>query len=487
MVISREPIVMHDPEPVATVRQFGTLPRWLAAALDTEQVMTALNRHVPEFASEVLRLRDCTIDLLHLKDKGEWGRNWLLTIADADGERLIPIRVTLFTPGLSMMKQTTTDMPLESSDWRCWLPELGLLCQSGRSKKEKELPSLKALTDAEQARPFLEQALRGQATGYEQVAIRSCTPDVVFSKPGKSAVIRYKLDYGFEGSGPGWQETVILKAYSDDIGHNTFVGMRAIWDTELRNSAVVRVPEPLAYLADQQATLMGPVPEETNLEKFLDGLLLSNDSADQGRLHEVFRAAGVALAAFHRCGGTMDRTTTWTQGFAEAAEQLARLRVPFPQQIAAADRLVERLCALEASVPADPFVPTHGAFRPEQVLLAGKQISFIDFDNCCMAEPAFDLALFRATMMDSGLYGERIRPRDKAEVELRRTRIDALSESFLASYESHAPVSRQRVALWEAIFYFTDSLQCWTKPRPDDPRLVVFLLERHLQTLGIVS
>jgi Ser/Thr protein kinase RdoA (MazF antagonist) len=120
-------------------------------------------------------------------------------------------------------------------------------------------------------------------------------------------------------------------------------------------------------------------------------------------------------------------------------------------------------------------------------LLAGKQISFIDFDNCCMAEPAFDLALFRATMMDSGLYGERIRPRDKAEVELRRTRIDALSESFLASYESHAPVSRQRVALWEAIFYFTDSLQCWTKPRPDDPRLVVFLLERHLQTLGIVS
>jgi hypothetical protein len=71
-------------------------------------------------------------------------------------------------------------------------------------------------------------------------------------------------------------------------------------------------------------------------------------------------------------------------------------------------------------------------------------------------------------------------------VATRRTRIDALNESFLAAYEAHAPVSRQRVALWEAIFYFNDSLQCWTKPRPNDARLVVALLERHLQTLGIV-
>jgi hypothetical protein len=482
-----EPILMHDPDSVQVVRQFGAIPSWLAAALDVDQVMMALNRHVPEFASGALKLRDCAIDLLHLKDtKGEWGRNWLLTVADADSERLIPIRVTLIAPGLSTFDQTAPAVPLESSDWHCWLPEVGLFCKRGRSKKEKELPSLKALIDAEQARPLLEQALREQATGYERVSIRSCTPDIVFSKPGKSAVIRYKLDYGSEGTGLGWQDTVILKAYDDEIGRNTFVGMRAIWNTDLRKSSAVRVPEPLAYLADQQATLMGPVPEERNLEKLLDALLLSDDPADQDMLHEVFRATGVALAAFHRCGATMDRTTTWNQGFAEAAEQLTLLRVPFPEPIAAVDSLVARLRALEAAVPADPFVPAHGAFRPEQVLLAGKQISVIDFDYCCMAEPAFDIALFRATMMDNGLYSEWIRPRDEAEVTVRRTRIEALSESFLAAYESHAPVSRQRVAMWEAIFFFNDSLQCWTKPRPNDPRLVVSLLERHLHRLGIV-
>jgi hypothetical protein len=306
------------------------------------------------------------------------------------------------------------------------------------------------------------------------------------TKPGKSAVIRYKLGYGPEAAGRGWRDTVILKAYRDDAGRNAFAGMRAVWDAGLRNSTAVRVPEPLAYLADQQATVQGPVPEERDLEKLLCALLLSDALEDEEALHEAFQATGVALAAFHRCGATADLTTTWDQGFAEAAEQLIYLRVPFPEPIAAVDRLVEQLRALEAAVPADPPVPTHGAFRPEQVLIAGKQIGIIDFDGFCMAEPAFDLALFRAATMDNGLYDEHIRPRDEAEVAARRTRIDALIETFLAAYEAHAPVSRQRVALWEAIFYLNDSLQCWTKPRPNDARLVVPLLERHLHMLGIV-
>ncbi|MFL5803277.1 MAG: phosphotransferase [Roseiflexaceae bacterium] len=487
MSTSTERIITPEPDAAQVVRQFSAIPPWLAAALDADQVMAALNGHVPEFASGALTLRNCAIDLLHLKDtNGEWGRNWVLTVADADGERSIPIRVALNAPSLSTIDQPTATLPLESSDWRCWLPELGLLCKRGRSKKDKELPALKALTDAEQARSLLEQALRAQAAGYEHVSIRSCVPKVLLNKPGKSAIIRYTLDYGPEAAGRGWRDTIILKLYKDDTGHNAFAGMRSVWDAGLQKSMEVRVPEPLAYLADQQATVQGLVPEERDLEKLLGALLLSDDPADQEALHEALRATGVALAAFHRCGGTADLTMAWDDGFAEAADQLTCLRVPFPEPIAAIDRLVERLRALEAAVPADPLVPTHGAFRPEQVLVAGKQISIIDFDAFCMAEPAFDLALFRAAVADNGLYDEHIQPRDAAEVVARRTRIDALNESFLAAYEAHAPVSRQRVALWEAIFYLNDSLQCWTKPRPNDARLVVSVLERHLHTLGVV-
>jgi hypothetical protein len=487
VAISIESIVDFDFNAAQAVRQLSAIPSWLASALDTDQVMMALNRHVPEFASGAVALRKCKIDLLHLKDgKGEWGRNWTLTVADADGERQIPVRVTLMPPGVSTIDLPTATLPLDTSDWQCWLPEVRLLFKRGKSKKSKDFPVLEALTNAEQARVLLEQALRTQAPGYQQASIRSCAPEMVHNKPGKSTVILYKLDYGPEAAGRGWRDTIILKVYGDDTGRNAFIGMRAIWDAGLHSSAAVRIPEPLAYLAEQQATVQGPVPEERDLEKLLLTLLLSDDPSDQEALHQVFHATGVALAALHTCGGRVEQTMTWHAGFAEAAEQIASLRVPFPEAIGAIDQLVEQLYALEAAVPADPAVPTHGAFRPEQVLIAGKQVGFIDFDSFCMAEPAFDLALFRASMMDNGLYDEHIRLQGQAEVVARRTRIDALNERFLAAYEAHAPVSRQRVALWEAIFYLNDSLQCWTKPRPNDLRLVVALLERHLGILGIV-
>jgi hypothetical protein len=41
---------MHDPDPAEVVRQFSAIPPWLAAALDADQVMMALNRHVPQSA-----------------------------------------------------------------------------------------------------------------------------------------------------------------------------------------------------------------------------------------------------------------------------------------------------------------------------------------------------------------------------------------------------------------------------------------------------
>ena len=74
MTTSTERIITYDPDAAQVVRQFSTIPPWLAAALDADQVMAALNRHVPEFASGALTLRNCAIDLLHLKDtNGEWG------------------------------------------------------------------------------------------------------------------------------------------------------------------------------------------------------------------------------------------------------------------------------------------------------------------------------------------------------------------------------------------------------------------------------
>jgi hypothetical protein len=155
--------------------------------------------------------------------------------------------------------------------------------------------------------------------------------------------------------------------------------------------------------------------------------------------------------------------------------------------VGAAAPLLRRLEQLDAQYPPDLAVPTHRSFRPAQVLIHKGKISFIDFDGFCQAEPALDVALFCATIKDIGLNtspsGEEKEfeyPSDTA-LQARLAQVDAISEVFLTEYERLAPVSRQRVVLWETLDILTDVLHCWTKVKPQRLANMVALLERHLR------
>jgi DNA polymerase IIIc chi subunit len=93
-----------------------------------------------------------------------------------------------------------------------------------------------------------------------------------------------------------------------------------------------------------------------------------------------------------------------------------------------------------------------------------------------------------------------------------RVRLDSLSwtssaEAFLAHYErhaaaplldpvdvttgsssarrAHAPVSRQRVALWEACELFALMLHSWARVQPVRMTHMLLLLERHGRATGL--
>ena len=48
-------------------------------------------------------------------------------------------------------------------------------------------------------------------------------------------------------------------------------------------------------------------------------------------------------------------------------------------------------------------VQTHRTFKPEQMLIHGRQIGFIDFDEFCMVEPALDIAVLLAAIGEAFL------------------------------------------------------------------------------------
>ena len=146
--------------------------------------------------------------------------------------------------------------------------------------------------------------------------------------------------------------------------------------------------------------------------------------------------------------------------------------------------LLDRLEALDAAGPAGDPVPTHGTFKPEQVLIHGQQIGVIDFDEFCMAEPALDLAVFLAAIKDVGLTSDDTLQSAPLRQE-RLALLDAIGEAFLEEYARRAPLSRQRVALWESLEYINDVLDCWIKVKPAEVTATMLILKHHLRRIEL--
>jgi hypothetical protein len=64
----------------------------------------------------------------------------------------------------------------------------------------------------------------------------------------------------------------------------------------------------------------------------------------------------------------------------------------------------------------------------------------------------------------------------------RLAQLESITETFLAHYATLRPVSRQRVALWEALNILELMVQCWERVKPVRLNHIIGMLERHLHT-----
>jgi hypothetical protein len=406
--------------------------------------------------------------------------------------RTVPVEGLLHPPGTAEPALAGSAAAFGAEGWRCYLPELRL--ELWPQPPDTALPVLPQLTDPEQARALLERSLRGAAPHYADLRLQACTPDVARYKPGSRCTIVYRLEYppGL-AAGRGWPDRVVAKTYHGQDGRDAYAGMRALWDSPLRTSGAVGIAEPLAYLPEHNVLVQGPVRGDQTLKELLPAALGAGTPAALAELEAYVRTAAAGLAALHGCGVAHGETVTWADELAEAREALAKLAIPIPSLAGAAAPLLARLEALAAAHPADPPGPAHRSFRPAQVLLHRGRVGFIDFDGFCRAEPAMDLALFRATLTSIGLSralwdehdegeGGGSIP-DRAACLARVAQLEALGEAFLATYQARRPVSRARVALWEALDLLAVLLSSWTKVKPARLNLSMLLLERHLEGL----
>jgi hypothetical protein len=468
------------------LRQFLRPPEWLGPVGEADRVRAALEQHVPEFASGTLVLENFKVMRLRLK-KGQdgWTGQYEATVAGpaADQRRKIILQARLIPPGFAEPATAVDAGAFGTDAWRCYLPELRLELQT--QPADPALPALPLLSDPNAARDLLERSIRACSPNYSNISIQACAIKHLRYKPGSRATVVYQLEYASEHAGHGWPPIVVAKTYSGSKGQNAYDGMRALWGSQLSKGDLVTIAEPLAYIPELKVLVQGPIYEEQTLEDLLKSALESASPASMQELRDYMRKTAIGLAALHQSGVTYGETISWEDELAEVREVIGRLAVPIPTIADAAAPLLEQLEAIAAETPADRVMPSHRAFRPAQVLLHRGKIGFIDFDGFGQSEPALDLSRFlrktRALSMDTA------NPNMDDEQRLARLdRADAIGEEFLAEYESRMPISRQRIALWEALDLLTLVLYCWTKVEPDRVQMNMFLLERHLRASGLL-
>jgi hypothetical protein len=399
---------------------------------------------------------------------------------------VVPIRAYLLAPGVAAPERSAPNRPFGAEGWRCYLAELRLDCEV--APQEPALETLPLLTDPEQARMLLERAIRASAPAYRDIRIRACRPEILNYKPGSRCTLRYHLEYDPADAERGWPSAVIAKTYDDDKGEQAFIGMEALWQSPLAHSDAVRIAEPLGYIPELKLLLQAPLHEEQILEDVIRAALRERTPEALDRLHDLVRAVARGLAALHVSGAHAGETTSWDERVAEIPELSERLTVVDPRLPAAIGPLYDKLLVLAAAHSADPLVPSHGGFDGDQVLLAHGELSFIDFDGFCMAEPALDVGHFRGAIMDSGMQEvDEATLRDPAKRQAYLEMLDQVGEVFLAEYQALAPISRERLALWEALDYLRDALHLWKKPKAAGAERVLSILEYHLRRMGLLD
>ena len=477
------------------LQAFCELPDWMLAARSPERICAAFSQAIPEFKSGQLVLREC--DTSNIRYKGEnWQGFYELTISKpgVPGTRIINLQGVLSEPGVHAGRPLLIENVLGNKDWHAYIPDLNL--ELWNKEPESVLSSLELLTDPEQSRQYLMSQIRAGSSAYQDLTIQSSHPKVARYKPGSRCTIVYRLDYP-PGTGvhQHWPELVVAKTYRKEKGQNAYESMRALWDSPLSSSTAVKIAEPLAYDPDMKVMIQGPIRQEKTL-KDLTVMAVNPGTVEAfDELTDAMHKTARGLAELHKSNIDLGKVYGWEDDEAQTRESIEELSVAVPQLASAGLPFLDRLSSLEASTPPDPPVPSHGTFRPAQVLLYEGEIGFIDFDSCGKAEPAKDLGLFLCAFLRTGMAtvdfdGIKVDSElsDEAARVARFERLIAVSESFLEEYEhAYKPVNRQRVALFAALELYILILHAWTKVKVRELNDIMFVLEHFLSTYKILK
>lgn len=315
------------------------------------------------------------------------------------------------------------------------------------------LPALAEITGSDGARVL--GACLAAGLPHAQPARLHC--ELRRYSPLDRAVLRVQAEPAGEGA-PG--RAVYVKLFADESGASSYanlVALRAV----TRGSSCLHVPEPLGYDPERRMLVLGEAPGQRDLNEWIKRV----------EHHEPL-PSGVDLERLESCIQLVARALLELQGsalspgtrrvFRDELAQLEKDRAFLPDLRASQPELVARaeslLQCLDALAPArERLVPSHGSFRHKQMLGDEHELTVIDWDGYCLANPALDAATFLGRLRREPVLHPGCAP------ELER-----MAGEFRRSFLLHQPESAGQLALYESLVFTEQMLRAFRRPGAAD-------------------
>jgi hypothetical protein len=291
-------------------------------------------------------------------------------------------------------------------------PGLGLAVQAFPS--DRKLPAL-ASAMAPASHPQLWAALQSAAQASfpdgERWTLHEARPEPVRYKPGDRCVLRYRLVLRRRRSGEAAplgpaevaQASVIGKLYGEPAQAEAAGELLA----RLRRSSVRdSCPAPAAVVESLALLLSEDLGDQHSDPPTRSGIDLVQPRHPESS--SIISAAARLLADLHT-GDTGEPGTPLRRGADEAvkaAKRVGVLAAYSPSLAAEITRLGAEVCQRLRALESSEYLPSHGSFKPSQLLARNGSVYVVDFDQFCRADPALDVGYFVAYLRPPGLlYG----------------------------------------------------------------------------------
>ncbi len=288
-------------------------------------------------------------------------------------------------------------------------------------------PQLVRLSDRQYARDTIAAAYAARDGAGEYARATDYSTTAIRYRPGKRHVLRY------DSADPSTRRVLFAKLYTGDDGLRVSRLATQIGEWLAERGVGTPSVRPPAYVAEDKVVFW---PQAA-------GSPISELLRDSGQiLADCVKRAGAALYALHQLPPAaavsleVHDFAAEVTGIAKASDHVAALLPPAGVAIAS---LLERAQEFHQRLPSEPATFTFGEFKAEHVWVTPDGLTLIDFDGCCLGDPALDIGKFLADLRlwdDVSGHGE----------------LKQVQEQFLAGYRGGALADRlARARLYEAI------------------------------------